>query len=52
MNEILYCIEDKYGSVVARDLNTDNAMLFTRALFDARFNEEDIAYTITRQKEE
>jgi len=52
MNEILYCIENQYGSVIARDLNMDNAIIFVRALFDTHFNEEDIAYTITRQKEE
>jgi hypothetical protein len=51
MNEILYCIENEYGSVIAKDLNIDNAMIFVRALFDTYFNEEDIAYTIKRQKE-
>lgn len=34
MNEILYCVENQYGSVIARDLNLDNAMIFVRALFD------------------
>lgn len=28
MNEILYCVENQYGSVIARDLNMDNAMIF------------------------
>lgn len=51
MNEILYCIENEYGSVIAKDLNIDNAMIFVRALFDTYYNEEDIAYTIKRQKE-
>ena len=51
MNEILYCIEDKNGSVIAKDLNMDNAIIFVRALFDTYYYEEDIAYSIKRQKE-
>ena len=51
MNEILYCVENQYGSVIARDLNMDNAMIFVRALFEAYLNEDDISYTIVRQKE-
>ena len=51
MNEILYCVENQYGSVIAKDLNMNNAMIFVRALFDTYFNEEYIAYTIKRQKE-
>lgn len=49
MNEILYCVEDDRGNVVAKDMNMDNAMTFIRALFDKYFNEEDIAYTIKKQ---
>lgn len=49
MGEILYCVENQYGSVIAKDLNMDNAMIFVRALFDAYFSEEDIAYTVRRQ---
>ena len=51
MNEVLYCIEDQQGSVVARDLNIDNALILLRALFDAYYQEDDIAYIITRQTE-
>lgn len=51
MNEILYCVENGYGSVIAKDLNMENAMIFVRALFDTYYCEEDIAYTIKRQKE-
>lgn len=51
MNEILYCVENQYGSVIARDLNIDNAMIFVRALFDRYQREDDISYTIVRQKE-
>ena len=51
MNEILYCVENQYGSVIARDLNLDNAMIFVRALFDRYQREDDISYTIVRQKE-
>lgn len=51
MNEILYCIEDDQGNIIARDMNMDNAMIFVRALFDNYFNEEDIAYTVKRQTE-
>jgi len=50
MDEILYSVENQYGSVIAKDLNMDNAIIFVRALFDTYFNEDDIAYTITRQK--
>lgn len=52
MNEVLYCIENQYGSIIAKDMNIDNAMIFVRALFDTYFNENDISYTITRQKED
>ena len=52
MGEILYSVENQYGSVIAKDLNMDNAIIFVRALFDTYYGEEDIAYTITRQKEE
>lgn len=31
MNEILYCIENEYGSVIAKDLNIDNAMIFCKS---------------------
>lgn len=51
MHEILYCVENQYGSVIAKDLNMDNAMIFVRALFDAHFSEEDIAYTVVKQKD-
>lgn len=51
MGEILYCVEDQYGSIIARDLNMDNAMIFVRALFDRYYSEEGISYTIIRQKE-
>lgn len=51
MNEILYCIEDQLGNIIAKDLNLDNAMIFVKALFNEYFNEDDISYTIKRQKE-
>lgn len=51
MNEILYCIEDERGNVLAKDMNMDTAMILARALFNTYFNEEDIAYTVKRQKE-
>lgn len=52
MDEVLYCIENQYGSVIAKDLNMDNAIIFVRALFDTYFGEDDIAYTIARQKKD
>lgn len=52
MNEILYCIEDQWGNVIAKDLTMDVAMILARALFDTYFNEEDISYTVKRQKED
>lgn len=51
MNEHLYCVENEYGSIIARDMNLDNAMIFVRALFETYYNEEDPAFTIKRQKE-
>ena len=51
MNGTLYCIEDERGNVIAKDLNMDNAMIFVRALFGTYFNEEDITFSIKRQKE-
>lgn len=52
MNEILYCIINQYGTVLARDLNMDNAMILARALFDHYFGEDDIEFIIKRQKED
>jgi hypothetical protein len=52
MNEILYCIINQYDTVIARDLNIDNAMIFVRALLDYYFGEEEISYSIKRQKED
>lgn len=49
MNEHLYCVENEYGSIIARDMNLDNAMIFVRALFETYFNEDDPAFTIKRQ---
>lgn len=51
MNGILYSIEDNLGNIIAKDMNMDTAIILTRALFDAYFNESDIAFTIIRQKE-
>lgn len=51
MGEILYCIEDENGNVIAKDMNMDTAMILARALFDNYYNEDDIAFTIKRQKE-
>lgn len=51
MNEILYCVENQYGSVIAKDMNIDNAIIFVRALFITYLNDDDITYTIVRQKE-
>lgn len=49
MNEHLYCVENEYGTIIARDMNLDNAIIFVRALFLTYFNEDDSAYTIKRQ---
>lgn len=51
MGEILYCIEDENGNIIAKDMNMDTAMILARALFDNYYNEDDIAFTIKRQKE-
>lgn len=49
MLEHLYCVENEYGTIIARDMNLDNAIIFVRALFLTYFNEDDSAYTIKRQ---
>ena len=51
MNEILYCIEDERGNVLAKDMNMDTAMILLRALFDHYHNEDELTYTLKRQKE-
>lgn len=51
MGEILYCVENQYGTAIAKNMNMDNVMIFVRALFDRYYGEEDISYTIIRQKE-
>jgi hypothetical protein len=52
MNEILYCVKNVWGTIIARDMTIDVAMTLTRALFDTYFNENGIEYTIKRQDEE
>ena len=51
MNEILYCIEDERGNILAKDMNIDTAIVLLRALFDHYYNEDELAYTLKRQKE-
>lgn len=51
MNEILYCIEDERGNILAKDMNMDIAMVLLRALFDHYYNEDKLTYTLKRQKE-
>ena len=50
MNEILYCIEDERGNILAKDMNMDTAMVLLRALFDHYYNEDELTYTLKRQK--
>ena len=52
MNEILYCIEDERGNILANDMNMDTAMILLRALFDNYYNEDELTYTLKRQKED
>ena len=51
MNEILYCIEDERGNILAKDMNMDTAIVLLRALFDHYYNEDELTYTLKRQKE-
>ena len=51
MNEILYCIEDERDNILAKDMNMDTAMILLRALFDHYYNEDELTYTLKRQKE-
>ena len=51
MNETLYCIEDERGNILAKDMNMDTAMVLLRALFDHYYNEDELTYTLQRQKE-
>lgn len=50
MGEILYCVKNGWGTIIARDMTIDVAMTLTRALFDTYFNEDSIEYTIKRQE--
>lgn len=52
MREFLYCIENQYGTVIAKDMTIDVVMILARALFDNYFGEEDIAFTIKKQETE
>lgn len=52
MNEILYCIEDERGNILAKDMNMDTAMILLRALFDNYDSEDELTYTLKRQKED
>lgn len=51
MNETLYCIEDERGNILAKDMNMDTAIVLLRALFDHYYNEDELTYTLKRQKE-
>lgn len=51
MNEILYCIEDERGNILAKDMSMDTAMVLLRALFGHYYNEDELTYTLKRQKE-
>lgn len=51
MNEILYCIEDERGNILAKDMNMDTAMILLRALFDHYYSENELTYTLKRQEE-
>lgn len=50
MEEILYCVKNSWGTIIARDMTIDVALTLTRALFDTYFNEDGIEYTIKRQE--
>lgn len=52
MKEFLYCIENQYGTVIAKDMTIEVVMVLARALFDHYFGEEDIAFTIKKQETE
>ena len=52
MGEILYCVKNSWGTIIARDMTIDVALTLTRALFDTYFNEDGIEYTIKRQEAE
>lgn len=52
MKEFLYCIENQYGTVIAKDMTIEVVMILARALFDHYFGEEGIAFTIKKQETE
>lgn len=49
MGENLYSIENKIGSVIANNLNLENALIFVKALFETYHAEDGIGYKIVRQ---
>lgn len=52
MKEFLYCIENQYGTVIAKDMTIEVVMILARALFDHYFGEEGVAFTIKKQETE
>ena len=51
MNDILYCVVDQEGSIIAKDMNLNNVLLFIRALFETYCMSDNVSYTIKQQDE-
>lgn len=41
----------KGGNILAKDMSMDTAMVLLRALFDHYYSEDELTYTLKRQKE-
>lgn len=52
MNDILYCVVDQEETVIAKDMNLNNVLLFVRALFETYCMSDNVSYTIKQQENE
>lgn len=50
MNDILYCVVDQEETVIAKDMNLNNVLLFVRALFETYCMSDNVSYTIKQQE--
>lgn len=50
MEENKYLIEDNHGTIVATNMNLENALIMCKALFETYYLEDDISYSIVRMQ--
>ena len=50
MEEKKYLIEDNHGTIIATNMNLQNALIICKALFETYYLEDDISYSIVRMQ--